>query len=205
MKNCQQGKAFRLHSDFNSDSLNSLSLKRIFHPFLYNINGWFKFADKTQTSVRYMYSTLTEFKNLLSWSTSTWYFFSQESWSGFYISPLHTSPNCPAPSFLLNSSDSLGISQASLFRLMTGLDLGQGLVNCRHNPSDWPVKTQILLLICSYPYYLQIMIIWNNLKKIFLIIMIHVLCTARRVNFVPIIILYSKWIFKTRSLWANAH
>lgn len=98
------------------------------------------FADKIQTSVRY--STLTKFKNLLSWSTSIWYyyFFFQENWSGFIISPLHTSPNCPAPSFLLNSSDSLGISQASLFRLMTGLDLGQGLVNCRHNPSDWPVK-----------------------------------------------------------------
>lgn len=69
-------KAFRLHSGFNSLSLNSLSLKRI----LISLNNicCFMFADKTHTSVKY--SILTELKKLLSWSIGTWYFF-QENWS----------------------------------------------------------------------------------------------------------------------------
>lgn len=55
-------------------------------------------------------------------------------------SPIHTSPNCPAPSFFTIFMDSLGISQASLSHGFWALGFAHGRSSLRHRPSALSVK-----------------------------------------------------------------
>lgn len=51
------------------------------------------------------------------------------------LSPIQTSPNWPAPSFLSSLSDDLGISQASFSHGFSGLGFRQGVVRDWQRPS----------------------------------------------------------------------
>lgn len=58
--------------------------------------------------------------------------------------PIHTSPNCPAPSFFSSLRDSRGISQASFSHGFWGLEDTQGTVSFWQSPS-LPSGTELLV------------------------------------------------------------